>query len=638
MFANSEGQAVREPLLWAVGLDEDTYPPGTMLRDRYRAIADRVVADTRPYELPEVPGELPTAAIAYLQLSRYPLHLPRPYGLLRWGEDLDLTEILLLENVPLTPEGQLMPSLAELWPQATPLRQINLLWQVLRLWEPLAEHHAASTLLERSFVRADGAWVRLLELKPDITAPSLVMLGDLWMQWLDGAHPDIAEPLAEFVYALSRGEFDTAAAIARLEAIACHCFEGQPLTVRIATATDVGLRRERNEDACYPPPHQRRSQLPAILRDRLLVVCDGLGGHEGGEIASKMAIGTLEQQVRILLQQVETDPEPFVPEAFCQQLEAIARVANNQIAALNDRQQRQAQQRMGTTLVMAVMPRPQGKLRPEVYVMHLGDSRAYWIDANSCRQITLDDDVATREAVLGYSFPAYASQRMDGGALIQALGTRSSEAIVPRLQRFLVDEEFLLLLCSDGLSDFERVDQVWRQALQPVLTSGMPLSESCQKLVDLANRYNGHDNITVGLLHCRLAPPDPQADARDEGTEDATTAVAPPPGEPIEAELVAETPPPAEGSALATIPADASAIATLEEAPLTPTPSRATLWLAAIALGLGLLVAAAQIAPVRQWLQDLLPAPKAQPSPQLPTLFPAPQAPTSPATAPARKS
>jgi serine/threonine protein phosphatase PrpC len=344
----------------------------------------------------------------------------------------------------------------------------------------------------------------------------------MWVQWLDVAKPEIAEPIAEFFYSLGRGEYDVQGAIAHLDQITLKVMQDQsltqPLTVRIASATDVGQKREHNEDACYPDvKRQKRNEQVETLRDRLAIVCDGLGGHDGGEIASSLAIKTLEQQLKTLLIQAEKDPD-FSAQGFIAQLEMVTRVVNNQIVAINDQQQRQAQQRMGTTLVMAVMPRPLGKPSNEVYIVHVGDSRVYCITKDNLRQVTLDDDVATRETTLGYNFYAYSSQRIDGGALIQALGTRGSDMLVPRVQRFFIDEDCVLLLCSDGLSDFDRVDQIYQSSLLPILTENKPLDLSCQNLIDRANELNGHDNITVALMRCRFAIADDDLTTDDDST------------------------------------------------------------------------------------------------------------------------
>ncbi len=516
MEKQEQTTAVEQQYLWAVGLDTDTFPPDSLVGDRYRVTSSQIVIDTDAFTLPELPLEFQTYVVSYLKLSRLSLHLPRPYGLLLLGEELNLSEVFLLENVPIDRQGQLYPTLAEAWAEASALRQINLLWQVLNLWQPLVEQNMARTLIDPKLVRVDGTWVRLLELQADVAAVQISQLGDIWVQWLDLAKPEIAEPIAEFFYSLGRGEYDINSAIARLDRMALKVMQDQPLTVRIASASHVGMQREHNEDACYPDvKRQKRAEQSESLRDRLAIVCDGLGGHEGGEVASSLAIKTLEQQLKTLLHQAESDPD-FSAQGFIAQLEMVVRVVNNQIVAINDQQQRQAQQRMGTTLVMAVMPRPHGQPSNEVYVVHVGDSRLYCVTPDNLRQITLDDDVATRETTLGYNFYAYSSQRIDGGALIQALGTRGSDMLVPRVQRFFIDQDCVLLLCSDGLSDFDRVEQIYDDYLLPILTEDKPLDRSCQDLIDSANELNGHDNITVALMRCRFAPADPNEDLVSE--------------------------------------------------------------------------------------------------------------------------
>ena len=90
--------------------------------------------------------------------------------------------------------------------------------------------------------------------------------------------------------------------------------------------------------------------------------------------------------------------------------------------------------------------------------------------------------------------------------------------LVPRVQRFFIDEDCLLLLCSDGLSDFDRVEQIYDGYLLPVVSENKPLDRSCQDLIDKANELNGHDNITVALMRCRFAPADADEDLATENS------------------------------------------------------------------------------------------------------------------------
>jgi protein phosphatase len=613
--------------LWAVGIDVAAFPPGSMLSDRYRVIDSQILVDTQSFKLPEIPDEFPNDVVSYLRLSRLVMHLPRPYALLQFGEELALSEVLLLEDVPIDSAGKLFPTLQECWGLADSMRQVNWLWQVLQLWEPLAEQNMTKTLLKPEFLRVDGAWVRILELQADDTKVELTQLGDLWVQWLDQAKPEIAEPIAEFFYALARGDHNIVSAIACLDQVSAKISQKLPLTVRINSATDKGQRRDHNEDTCYPDPkRQKRSQQNGMLRDRVAIICDGLGGHEGGEIASSMAIKTLEQQLQVLLRQVETDPEPFSATGFMAQLEAIVRIVNNQIVALNDQQQKQAQQRMGTTLVMAVIPAPQGKSSHEVYIVHVGDSRIYWIDSKNCRQVSLDDDVATRESILGYNFYAYSSQRIDGGALIQALGTRTSDMLLPRIQRFTIDEDCLLLLCSDGLSDFDRVTMLYESNILPILTENKPLDRACHELIKEGNQLNGHDNITLALMRCRLEKPNPKEEQKEE--EDLATVLQSPPLEfnqaitivDVKTKIQLSSPASALVNATKNMPKTEAAVNAVnidtEKTELGTVPPKQTSRFLLIALicvmflfGSGL--AATQFQPVREWLKrQNLPVPE----------------------------
>jgi len=500
--------------LWVVGLDSSLYPIGKLLSDRYLVHGSQIVSDTKVYQLPECPDEFSLQTTAYLKLSCFPLNLPRPYAIVSQDPGINAENqvtaenlTLILENVPILANGKLMPTLAESWQNATALRQINWLWQILQIWQPLVEFRMSSTLFEPSLARVDGSWVRFLELRTDLERGSLSQLGEFWKNLLEEVKPEIEEDLIELFFGMARGEIKLDGAIAILDRLNIGLIQVQPLITKVATATDPGTRRSHNEDSCYPDPDQAPDPS-SYLRDRLVIICDGLGGHEGGEVASSMAIKTLEQQLQVLLRQVESSDQPFLANTFMAQLNAIVRVVNDQIVSLNDQQHRQAQQRMGTTLVIAVIPRPQGQPINQVFVVNVGDSRIYWINSRNCYQVTIDDDVANRDVILGFNLPAFASQRIDAGSLTQALGTRSAENLVPTIQRLLIDEACVLLLCSDGLSDYERVPELWRSLVLPLLIGSQTIEKATKTMLDQGNLRNGHDNITVGMIQCQFVAQD----------------------------------------------------------------------------------------------------------------------------------
>jgi serine/threonine protein phosphatase PrpC len=265
--------------------------------------------------------------------------------------------------------------------------------------------------------------------------------------------------------------------------------------VQLAAYSDQGPTRQRNEDACYPVSGTQQTwqsaaqQLSPKNAAPLVVVCDGIGGHQGGDVASKLAIEVVTQRLNPLLE------KPNQPHAtLVTALEQAILAANQEISAQNDQAQRQARDRMGTTIVIGLV------YGARLYIAHLGDSRAYQVRPSGCRQITLDDDVAAREMRLGYSFYRDALLNPGSGSLVQALGMADSQYLHPMVQMQVVAEDGLWLICSDGLSDNDLVTRLWSSELLPVLTKGQSVGAMGQKLIQLANTYNGHDNVTVGLV------------------------------------------------------------------------------------------------------------------------------------------
>jgi protein phosphatase len=110
---------------------------------------------------------------------------------------------------------------------------------------------------------------------------------------------------------------------------------------------------------------------------------------------------------------------------------------------------------------------------------------------------------------MGRSLYREALQRPDAGALTQALGTRDSDYLRPTVQRFILEEDGILLLCSDGLSDHHLVEQYWPEITDPFFLGKRTLLEIAHAWIDLANQKNGHDNTSLALLHVRVSTPVP---------------------------------------------------------------------------------------------------------------------------------
>lgn len=485
--------------LRTIGAEVDRQP-GDLIGDRYVLIQSRIVLDTKPALSPNFPEETPEELLPYLRLFSQRLHVPQIYGRLLSEETTPKATWLLEYGTPLDPQqcenGQIFPLLRDLWRQSTALRQLNWLWQMAKLWQPLQEEKVASSLLSPSLLGVRGSLLKLLELQRDPAPVSLARLGELWLSWVSDASPLIRKFLRELCDRTISGEIsESVRLIALLDYAIAQCSKSRRCRHQIYARTDTGKLRSHNEDNCYPPDGQGLDSAKGEWP--LAIVCDGIGGHDGGEVASHLAINGIRKELPSLF-----DPQnkPIGPNAVAQFLENTILNVNDAIGDRNDKEHRRDKRRMGTTVVMAVARNQQ------MFFTHVGDSRIYWIARDSCHQITVDDDIASREVRLGYALYRDALTFPSGGALVQALGMNASTRLYPALDRLVLDEDCVFLLCSDGLSDRDRVEQYWRGEIAPILTGEKKLKDVCDRLIDLANEKNGHDNVTVALIHCRIVP------------------------------------------------------------------------------------------------------------------------------------
>ncbi len=262
-----------------------------------------------------------------------------------------------------------------------------------------------------------------------------------------------------------------------------------------AGRTDVGRQRHHNEDYFGIETKIQKLELPKsrVLEGHgLYILCDGMGGHAGGEIASELAVNTLRQyfQEHWIAKQLPT--EDSIREAVY--------LANEAIYKLNQQDARSGVGRMGTTLVMLLIQDTQAA------VAHVGDSRLYRLTRKrGLEQVTVDHEVGQREITRGVE-ASIAYARPDAYQLTQALGPRDENSINPDVGFFEINEDTLLLLASDGLSDNDLLETYWQTHLEPLLSSGANLEQGVMNLIDLGNQHNGHDNITAILIRAKVRP------------------------------------------------------------------------------------------------------------------------------------
>jgi protein phosphatase len=255
-------------------------------------------------------------------------------------------------------------------------------------------------------------------------------------------------------------------------------------------ATDVGQQRSHNEDdfAIDTQVSQRQtSEIDSTQFQGLYIVCDGMGGHDGGEVASAKAVTTLQQYFA-----THWPDELMLPEEASIREAVLS--ANQAIYDLNQEEIRSGSGRMGTTLVMALVNNHQ------IAIAHVGDSRVYRLtESNGLEQITVDHEVGQREIQRGID-PEMAYSRPDAYQLTQALGPRPENFVQPDIQFLSIEEDALFILASDGLTDNDLLENHLSTHLQPLLNSEADLKQGVQDLIALANDYNGHDNITAILI------------------------------------------------------------------------------------------------------------------------------------------
>jgi len=489
--------------LWAVGDWIKAFQVGELLEERYLLESPNILLDTLPAQIPVGLEQIPPHVMPYLKLLPLRLHIPGVYSFLASPDPEMNLDVWLLEYGPLLLDEQgkpqypsLFPQLAEVWGEASPLRQLIWLKQMVQLWRPFQSQKVVSGLVNPALVRVNGPNIQLLELPLDSHHYHTIKeLMAVWSDLLKTAHPAIADFCGELGEKLGKGKIPHADYLFRiLEGAIAELAQNYDCRYQFMTSTDTGPKRGHNEDACYPPIGELyEGNQP---QQTLVIICDGIGGQDAGEIASQLATEVLPQRLTDLFEQSSN----LLPQDWVKGIKQAISETNDLICDRNDQENRTERDRMGTTLVMSLVR------NQELYFANVGDSRLYWITVNSCQQMTVDDDLASREVRLGYELYRNVQQFSHSGSLTQALGIMTSDKIQPSVERILVEGEGLFLLCSDGLSDLDRIEQYWQTELRPILTGELDLPTACDRLIKLANEKNGHDNVTIALVRYQVFP------------------------------------------------------------------------------------------------------------------------------------
>jgi protein phosphatase len=248
--------------------------------------------------------------------------------------------------------------------------------------------------------------------------------------------------------------------------------KGETLMIRTGFRTDPGCERDANEDSgkIYTPTDQDALTRKGVLA----VVADGMGGHEAGEVASRLAVETVGKNY------YEGHPNPLTA------LRIAFQKANAEIMV---RAREEAKlQGMGTTCTaLAILSGGQA------FIGHVGDSRIYLIRGGNLYHLTEDDSQVMDMVRRGMLSLEEARRHEDRNVLLRALG-RKSVSVAAWEKSMPVNAGDQFILCTDGLHDLVNDDEILSTA-----TERSP-EQACQGLVELARSRGGYDNITVAIL------------------------------------------------------------------------------------------------------------------------------------------
>ena len=246
--------------------------------------------------------------------------------------------------------------------------------------------------------------------------------------------------------------------------------------INFAEVTDTGRVREHNEDA-----------IGSDLDVGLMVLADGMGGYNAGEVASGIAVETVsklatEAHAREDLSVV--DPHSGMMRQSIILKDAIYRA--NKIIFQTAQSQTQCEG-MGTTIVACMF------YNDRVSIAHVGDSRAYRLRGDAFEQLTLDHSLLQELVDRGFYSAEEAQRSTNRNYVTRALGVESTVEV--DVHEFDVLPDDVYLLCSDGLPDMVEDDDIHLT----ISTFNASLDVVGQQLIELANNQGGRDNVSVML-------------------------------------------------------------------------------------------------------------------------------------------
>jgi PPM family protein phosphatase len=242
--------------------------------------------------------------------------------------------------------------------------------------------------------------------------------------------------------------------------------ESQARVVERSGDSDPGQRRATNQDRLL-------AEAP------LFVVADGMGGHQGGEVAASLAVDVFRAHGNLYC---ATDVEAGLRQLVS---EANAKIYETSLTKLEYKG-------MGTTVIAALVH------DDAVTLAHVGDSRAYRLRDGDLEVLTHDHSYVAELVRMGALTPEQAEKHPHASLITRALGTR--EEVEPDIETLAAVDQDVFLLCSDGLTKMLKEPEI-----TAILATASGLTSASERLIAAANEKGGEDNITVCLFRVSVA-------------------------------------------------------------------------------------------------------------------------------------
>ncbi|MBA1392720.1 Stp1/IreP family PP2C-type Ser/Thr phosphatase [Lactobacillus sp. XV13L] len=240
--------------------------------------------------------------------------------------------------------------------------------------------------------------------------------------------------------------------------------------IKTAFASSIGRIRKSNQDFVQVFENKNGATMA--------IVCDGMGGHQGGDVASAMAVNHLGHSFSTTDFFDCARAHKWLDVQLNTENETILKTADR-FPDLNG---------MGTTIVLAIV------FEDQALIAHLGDSRAYGYTDGKFIQLVEDHSLVNELVKMGQITKQQAQNHPQKNIITQSLGVSST--INPEFRQIALNDNDIILLCTDGLTNSLSDPQIQ----QILATKDLSLKERCHKLINEANRLGGGDNITVCLV------------------------------------------------------------------------------------------------------------------------------------------